>query len=83
MTIFGVYATNDHALLEKKKEYFEQLSKQISKVGTSREIIVTGDMNGTTGTKDNTEVVGKYGKGTVNNNGKRLIEIFEQKTGVS
>lgn len=62
LTIFGVYAVNDDALVSKKDEFFEHLHREISSIGRSREIIILGDLNGRTGAKTGDKAVGRYGE---------------------
>lgn len=77
ITILGVYAENNEALVNKKDEFFEKLSREISKIGTAREVIVAGDMNARTGKKINNKTVGQFGEDTINDNGYRLIALSE------
>jgi hypothetical protein len=76
ITIIGVYGINEDALTQNKEEFFEQLNEEISKIGTSREIIIMGDMNNRVGKKDQNKIVGRYGEDTINDN--RLINICNQ-----
>lgn len=78
ITILGVYAVNDDALVNKKNEFFEQLHREITNIGDTREIIILGDLNSRTGSKVQDKVVGQYGEQTVNDNGQRLITLCEQ-----
>lgn len=78
LTIIGAYAINDDALVKDKDEFFEQLSYEISKIGTSREIILIGDLNSRTGKKQQDKIVGQFGEDTVNDNGNRLINMCDQ-----
>jgi hypothetical protein len=66
------------ALTQNKEEFFEHLNEEISKIGTSREIIIMGDMNSRVGKKDQDKIVGRYGEDTINDNGNRLINICNQ-----
>jgi hypothetical protein len=77
-TIIGVYGINEDALTQNKEEFFEHLNEEISKIGTSREIIIMGDMNSRVGKKDQDKIVGRYGEDTINDNGNRLINICNQ-----
>lgn len=78
VTIIGVYAVNDDALVNKKDELFEQLSFEITKIGHSREIVLLGDLNARTGRKSGDRTVGQFGEDTTNDNGLRLISMAEQ-----
>jgi hypothetical protein len=77
-TIIGVYGINEDALTQNKEEFFEHLNEEISKIGTSRKIIILGDMNSRVGKKDQDKIVGRYGEDTINDNGNRLINICNQ-----
>ncbi|XP_030752879.1 craniofacial development protein 2-like [Sitophilus oryzae] len=78
ITIIGVYAVNDDTLVKDKEKFFEQLSYEISKIGQSREIILTGDLNSRTGKKLHDKIVGQFGEAILNDNGNRLINICDQ-----
>ena len=55
-----------------------KLKEVIAEIGNSREILIAGYFNSRTGKKINKLVVGPYGEEAVNDNGDRLIDIFEQ-----
>lgn len=78
VTILGVYGVNNDAIVNIKDDFFEQLNDEITKIGTSREIIILGDLNCRTGRENNNVVVGRHGEETRNENGTRLISICEQ-----
>jgi len=78
ITIIGVYAVNDDAPMQKKEEFYENLSSEITKTGNSRKIILLGDFDGRTGKKRKDNVVGQFGEDTTNDNGNRLISIAQQ-----
>jgi len=78
ITIIGVYAVNNDAPMQKKEQFYENLSSQITKIGNSKEIILLEDFNGRTGKKRKDNVVGQFGEDTTNDNGNRLISIAEQ-----
>lgn len=78
ITIIGVYAVNDDALVNIKDGFFEKLHSEIANIGRSREIIILGDLNSRTGKKQHNKVIGQYGEETINDNGNRLIALCEQ-----
>ncbi|XP_072160540.1 uncharacterized protein [Bemisia tabaci] len=78
ITLLGVYGINDDAPVAAKDQFFELLNDEILKVGTSREVIVIGDLNGRTGRRIGCKVVGPFGEDVVNDNGNRIIEVCEQ-----
>ena len=45
ITILGVYGINDDSLDNVKEDFFEQLNDEINRIGTSREIIILGELN--------------------------------------
>lgn len=54
LTIFGVYVVNNGAIVNKKTEFFEQLHRERSSIGRSREIIIQyADLNGRTTAGEN------------------------------
>ena len=55
-----------------------KLNKVIVEIGNSREILIAGDFNSRMGKKINNLVVGPYGEEAINDNGDRLIDIYEQ-----
>jgi len=76
ITVLCVHApSNDKVDLE-KDQFYEKLNETLINIGTTREIILLGDFNGHTGTKVN-EVVGPYGVRRINENGERLIDLWE------
>lgn len=73
-----MYAVNDDSPANKKDEFFEQLNRVITTIGTTREIILLGDLNGRIGKRQQDGTVGPWGEEVRNDNGERLIEICEQ-----
>ena len=77
ITVLGAYApSNDKVNLE-KDQFYEKLNETLVNIGTTREIILWGDLNGHTGTKVNNQVVGQYGETRINDNGESLIDLCE------
>lgn len=63
LTIWGHKITeicwvNDDTTVDKKKDLYEQLNDEIRTIGTSREIIILGDLNEQVGKKRNNNIVG-------------------------
>ncbi|XP_057663198.1 uncharacterized protein LOC130898146 [Diorhabda carinulata] len=80
-TVIGTYGINEDDTVNNKDDYFECLSEEISKVGTSREVIILGDLNARTGKKiDDQMIVGRFGEEVTNDNGNRLITLCQQNT---
>ncbi|XP_056635532.1 craniofacial development protein 2-like [Diorhabda sublineata] len=78
-TVIGTYGVNEDDTVNNKDDYFECLSEEISKVGTSREVIILGDLNARTGKKIDDQIVGRFGEEVTNDNGNRLITLWPTK----
>lgn len=78
VTILGVYAVNDDEPVSVKETFFQQLNDEVLKIGTSRELIILGDLNSRTGRKQNDNIIGRHGEDTSNDNGERLITVCDQ-----
>lgn len=78
ITIIGVYAVSEDAPVKEKEEFYEQLSYEISVIGTAREIILLGDFNARTGRKKHDRIIGQFGEEILNDNGMRLINLCDQ-----
>ncbi|XP_030757794.1 craniofacial development protein 2-like [Sitophilus oryzae] len=74
----AAYAPTDDAPAAEKDTFFFDLTTTLEKIGSRKEVILIGDLNGRTGFKLNNPVVGRYGEHIVNNNGERLIHLCEQ-----
>lgn len=70
-TIPGCYAVND-ALINTKEEFFEVLNEELTKIGTSREIILMGDLNSRVERRAYHKAIRKFGDETINDNGNRM-----------
>lgn len=77
LTILGVYAVNDNALVDEKNKFFQDLSEIIASIPHQNEILLIGDFNSRVGNRER-EVVGQFGEETVNDNGKRLINLCKE-----
>ena len=64
---------------EIRESFYEQLDKAINQVANRHALVVLGDFNAKTGSawKEYPEVMGKFGKGLVNNNGLALLECMK------
>lgn len=65
-----MYAVNNDVPVNKKNKFFEQLHRETSRIGISREVIILRDLNGRTETKLD-KIVGRFGKKIINNYGLR------------
>ncbi|KAK7873794.1 hypothetical protein R5R35_005779 [Gryllus longicercus] len=77
ITILGVYAVNDNALVDEKNKFFQDLRETIASIPYQNEIILIGDFNSRVGNRER-EVVGQYGEESINDNGKRLINLCKE-----
>ena len=76
--VLVVYAlSNDKVDLEKDQVY-EKLNEMLVNIGMTRELILLEDFNGSTGSKVNNQVVGRYGETRINDSGERLIYLCEK-----
>ena len=80
VALLGVYGVNDDAPVNLKDQFFEQLNDEVLRVGRTREVIIMGDLNGRTGRRNGSKVVGPFGEEAMNDNGARIIEICVNKT---
>jgi hypothetical protein len=78
LTIIGVYAPNEDSEATVKDEFFANLSEEIVKSGSGRQLILMGDMNGRIRRKTGNIVGGNFGEDRINDNGERLIELCTQ-----
>ncbi|XP_030758033.1 craniofacial development protein 2-like [Sitophilus oryzae] len=78
LVVIAAYAPTDDAPAAEKDTFFFDLTTALEKIGSRKEVILIGDLNGRTGFKLNDPVVGRYGEHIVNNNGDRLIHLCEQ-----
>nr|XP_018913711.1 PREDICTED: uncharacterized protein LOC109041749 [Bemisia tabaci] len=78
VTVLGVYGVNDDKIAL-KDQFFEELDEEVVKVGPGREVLVLGDLNGRTGSRVNSKIVGPFDEVTVNDNGSRIIDVCEQR----
>ena len=80
ITFISTYADtlkNSEKNPEIRRDYYEQLEDTVKSVSNRNMLIIAGDFNAKTGSgnKDYPEVVGNFGKGEINSNGKHLVEM--------
>lgn len=78
MVFIGIYAPNDDAPETEKIAFFNQLTSVLDGIANRKDVFLLGDFNGRVGRQVQNDVVGRYGEETVNDNGKRLIEVCMQ-----
>ena len=78
LCIIQIYApTQDHED-EEIELFYDELQTAIKYVKTGDILCAMGDLNATLGKERTTDITGKYGLGTWNEHGERLIEFFQQ-----
>jgi len=77
LTIIQCYAPTELTEMEKKEEFYQQLSEAITTVKKRDVIIVMGDMNAKIGTNNECleYVMGRHGIGNMNENGELFSEL--------
>lgn len=65
---------------EVRENFYEQLESTIQKIANRDILVVSGDFNAKTGTGKNEfpEEIGKFGKGLINSNGRKLLETAKR-----
>ena len=68
---------NSNKHREQREEFYENLDKVVQSISKRDLVIIAGDLNAKTGSEINNypEVLGKFGKGMVNENGMALLEF--------
>ncbi|XP_030764048.1 craniofacial development protein 2-like [Sitophilus oryzae] len=79
LTIIGTYGPNEDEEVALKDQYMELLNQTIIDIGSTREIVLIGDLNARVGRRLNHHIVGRHGEETENENGRRLINLCEQR----
>jgi exonuclease III len=78
MTIIQVYAPTENSDDEEKDSFYERLSSEITKVKRHDMLLLMGDLNAKVGSDQHRVwggVLGKFGVGVRNDNGRRLCEM--------
>lgn len=76
LTVVAAYAPTDASTAADKKDFYDRLYATTSQIDQHDWLIVAGDLNADVGT-DNygwENTMGRYGRGTRNDNGERLLE---------
>lgn len=76
--VIGIYAPNDDATQQIKDQFYWCLSQELNRIKGHQDIIIAGDFNARVGSREQDEVVGKYGENTINGSGEHLIEFCNQ-----
>lgn len=71
------YGPNKDAGMDKRDEFYDDLTRVLNSISNGREILLMGDLNDRVGKKGDYAVVGQYGEDVVNRNGERIIEMCE------
>ena len=79
LCIVGIYTISDDENDVVKEDIFGgKLNEVVDEIGNSKEILVARDFNSRTGEKINNLVLGPFGEEMINDNGDKLIYIYEQ-----
>jgi len=78
LCILGLYAISDDETAVVKEDFFGKLNEVIVEIKNSREILIAGDFNSRRGEKMNDLLVGPIGEEVINDNGDKLIDIYEK-----
>ncbi|XP_044761629.1 uncharacterized protein LOC123318912 [Coccinella septempunctata] len=58
ITVLGVYGVSNDTNRDEKEKFFDELNQEIAKIGNNRELIIMGDLNGRTGRRIGSEIIG-------------------------
>ncbi|XP_030765286.1 craniofacial development protein 2-like [Sitophilus oryzae] len=75
--IIGTYAPTDDSNQAEKDSYYAALSKVLTEIKLSQEVLIMGDLNARIGKKEDSKVVGKHDEDVLNDSGERLIDFCE------
>ena len=78
LEIIADYAPTNDSIDRIKDKFYEDLNIILENINQSQEMIIMGYLNARIGSRDDDDVVGKFGEEVVNNNGERLIEFCKQ-----
>ena len=83
LVVISTYAPTNPVCIKdpnKREDYYADLDRAIKAVSKRSILVVAGDFNAKTGSahKNYPTNVGKYGKGKVNENGERLVELANE-----
>lgn len=53
-----------------KYEFYNELTKEMDSISNRKQIVLLGDFNGRVGSSQNSNAIGPFGEGTVNDNGE-------------
>jgi len=77
ISVIAAAALNEDAPVLDKEEFYDQLNGIMTDLGDQREYILLGDLNARVGSRRVSEIIERYGEETLNNNGRRLIEVCQ------
>jgi len=78
VNILGLYASNEESDDNQKENFYSKLCSITENINIRKEVILIGDLNARTGSKQNDSVTGPHGELVTNGNGSRLMEYCEQ-----
>jgi len=74
MILLGVYAPEE-GKQELSNEFYETLQKAVQRAEPLEDLFIVGDLNAQVGAKKIGKCAGSFGVGTINTNGKQLIDF--------
>lgn len=78
IAIIQIYAPTKDWSDEEVEVFYENIQKTIKQLKSTDVLIVMGDFNAKVGNESYKDIVGKYGLGTKNDRGVRLVEFCEE-----
>jgi len=78
ISVIAAYGPNEDAPGLEKEEFYDQLNYIMTDLEDQREYILLGDINARVGSRRDSKIIGRFGDETLNNNGRRLIEVCQQ-----
>lgn len=78
LIVVSAYAPTENATESLKDTFEDELVAILEDIPSNKEVLLMGDLNAITGSKQNDNIVGKYGEQVCNKNGERLINLCSQ-----
>ena len=78
LVVIQVYMPTTNSRDEKVEEFYDQVGELFGVISKNDNVIIMGDFNASVGTNKIGRIFGKFGLGTTNRRGERLIEFCTQ-----
>ena len=78
ITVIQVYAPTSNAEETEVEQFYEDLQDLLELTPKKDVLFITGEWNAKVGSQETPGVTGRFGLGTWNETGQRLIEFFEE-----